>query len=432
MKVIFFTLSILSVLCVSAILLAFAPYHFYNEAFVSGLKTPYITLNAPAESLVSGEEYNINQMNGLISESENLWETFHFAHMEFPLPVNHPQVLFMPNIKSKNFGLSLGGRFLDVKKNEIASFMLTETFPLAFSTKGQKIFNLPIYKKMILGTKKEELWNDIFELDISLPSKKGSYVDYAKELWKIPYEDLVYNLYILYIRKQIFPKSPLEISFYKDRNLGVIKTEKGVTKIKDEHLGEVDRYHEKYFFLEKGIVYTFSASFNKKDIIAESIRRKIVGNLIYRPSNEDASSSIYDRYNTLSYEEKITQQGLVYLYCAWSHVPKDENFMRKMIQFIERGKDNIVFLTPLYEYAYKIFGSNFSEKMDALREEESEKLKRKLKEELKSEIDEEANRALSGEELDFESQKEKIKFYLDDAKIKGSDADDNDDIITVE
>ncbi len=432
MKVIIFTLSIVSVLCASAILLAFAPYHFYNEALSSGLDGPYLSLSAPEKSLIKGESYQLEQMPGLISGTDNLWEFFHFSNMNLPFPIKHPQVQFLPKIEEKDFGLSLGGRYLDVNNDEIANFMVTESFPLVFSTKGQKLFNLPIYKKLILGTTKKKLWRDLFTLDLELPKVEGRYLSGLEELWEIPYETLVYNLYVLYLRKHIFKGSPLEISFYKDKNIGVLRMSKGAIKVKDEHLGIDKRYYEKYFFLDKAKVYTISVSIKENDIIAESIRRKIVEKMQYRHSDENASALIYGRYKRLSYSDKISQLGMIFLYTAWSHVPEEKNFLSKMIQFLERGKDNILFLTPLYEYAFKKFGTNFSENSDARKEDATEMLKRKMQEELDSEIDAERNKHISGNVKEFESDKEKIKYHLDNAKIKGSDADDNDDVITVE
>jgi hypothetical protein len=432
MRVIIFTLLIASILCVTAFLAAFAPYHYYNEAINVGLKGPYLTLSSPGKHFLKGKEYKLSQMKGLISITDELWGKQHFSHMEIPFPIKHPQVSFVPIIKDENFGISLGGRFLNVEGGELANFMLTKSFPLIFSTKGQKIFNLPIYKKMILNTGPKILWRDLFLLDIRLPVYKENIVNYLEELWQIPYEKLVYNLYILYLRNQIFPEETQLLRFHEKKNMGVIKTNNGVVKVKDEHLGNVDSYHERYYILKKGVVYTVSVTIKSNNIVSESIRLNLIKNMNYRASDDSASEFIYGKYKRLSYEEKISQMGLIYLYTAWSHDTNDKNYMKQMIQYLERGKDNIIYLAPLYEYSYKKFGSNFSIKSGTIKEDASELLKRKIKEEMQNEIEIERNKHISGENVEFENDQEKIKYHLQKAKLKGSNVDDDDDIITIE
>ena len=59
----------------------------------------------------------------------------------------------------------------------------------------------------------------------------------------------------------------------------------------------------------------------------------------------------------MNYQSRIDQEGMIYLLATWSHIPNDKNVIREMIQFLEKGKGNLLFLQPLYNYSYKKFGS---------------------------------------------------------------------------
>lgn len=51
---------------------------------------------------------------------------------------------------------------------------------------------------------------------------------------------------------------------------------------------------------------------------------------------------------------------MIYLYSAWSHDLNNRDFVRVIILFLERGKLNLKYLKPFYEFAYRKFGSTLS------------------------------------------------------------------------
>ena len=100
-----------------------------------------------------------------------------------------------------------------------------------------------------------------------------------------------------------------------------------------------------------------------------------------------------------------------------------------MISFLERGKSKRLFLDPLYDYGYLRHGTNFSKDMERLKETQDEKLKRKVEEE-EGLIRKKLKDITILDEVDkFESEEEKIKFYLQKAKDEGDTTEDDKSLI---
>lgn len=153
--------------------------------------------------------------------------------------------------------------------------------------------------------------------------------------------------------------------------------------------------------------------------------------LTYKESiSGDSSVPVYSEYRELSYNRRVDQEGMLYLFAAWSHEFKKREFLKEMIQFLERGEEKTMQLAPLYKFAYKKFGSTFSLK-DKLKEDAKSRLERKIKEELEEELRREK---LNNAEIDdsrFENDEIKIEYFLDKAK-EGKDSDENEDVLVVE
>ena len=153
---------------------------------------------------------------------------------------------------------------------------------------------------------------------------------------------------------------------------------------------------------------------------------------IYKASSVDSAIPIYAQYKNISYNRRIDQQGMTYLYAAWSHDLNNREYVRVIIMFLERGKSNLKFLKPFYEYAYKRFGSNLSSGNDALMETAEEKLKRRVKEELEEEVKKEEQKKNAQFEGNFGSPEEKIKYYLQKAKENKVNSDDKEKVLIQE
>ena len=149
-------------------------------------------------------------------------------------------------------------------------------------------------------------------------------------------------------------------------------------------------------------------------------------------SSVDSSVPIYAQYKNLSYKDRVDQMGMTYLYTAWSHDLENREFVRVIILFLERGKDNLKFLQPFYEFAYKKFGTNLSSNNDVLEESASERLRRQIKEEQEAELKRAAEEKTTKFEGQFTNPDEKIKYFLNKAKEKKNNSDDSNNTLMIE
>lgn len=397
-------LGLLGVLC---LLVAIAPYHIYTLSLTDGVETRFLTFKAPYKEMLNGEVYELNRQDLLEYEDSSVWKEFHFENYLLPLPIHHPNYVLIPLLYQDNEGVKIGADFINMRDVKIASFRTLPVRKFELSSGKENLFLLPIYKKMLDKVSAEKKWEDLFSKKLSLPSNEGkSFFESLKTMWTIPYDDLVYNLYVLYNRQIFFKEKVSEIRFDKKHNVGVAIMESADAKT----------LRERFYFFENGIVYTFELTSQKNGPQSKNFRFKILNALKVKFSTPDSAVSIYAEYQNLTYRQRIDSEGMTYLIAAWSHDIQNKEFLRVMISFLERGEQNIKFLKPLYEFAFKKYGTNLSSKEELVIENASERVKRKAKEELEKEIRAAENLKASKQEGEFETEDDKVKYFLQKAK----------------
>jgi len=287
----------------------------------------------------------------------------------------------------------------------------------------QKIFLLPVFRNHIYRKSEEEVWKDLFSKKLSLPSNVGqSFYESLFALKEVTYNDLVYNLYILYNRTHLFPEQTKKVSFNPVTGQGILELESDDPKYRVERL----------YLIEKGMIYSLTIKTKKGLAQSEDFRNKMLSEVKFKNTTTDSAIPIYAQYKNISYGNRVDQQGMTYLYAAWSHDLGNRDFVRVIILFLERGKSNLKFLKPFYEYAFKKFGSNLSADNEFLLETPDEKLKRRMKEELENEIKKEENANAPKFEGNFSTPDDKIKFYLQKAKEGKQNSDDSEKVLLQE
>lgn len=418
-------LCLIVTMSVGALLVIVTPFYLYEETLINGISNQYITLLRPTKYLLAPKSISLDISKGKYTDDGSLWKNFHFLRFNISLPLHHPQILVIPDIDDKfeYKSIKLGAKFLDHNQKQFYSFRTEEVEKFSLLIEKQKIFNLPIFKNKFLKMSSNEIWRDIFNRNIKnykyrpLLSSVINFQDDVvnnglivvaalKTMNFNAYFELVYNLFILNLRENLFNKNVLKISFLKDKNYGVIQL-----KDKDERF-----IKEKVLILEGGVVYEISLRTKQGDILASSIRKKMLENLDYRPLDKNSAELIYNEYKQLNYDQKVDQEGMTYLYAAWSHVHTEKEFLREMIQFLEKGRNNSIHLAPLYQFGYKKFGTTFSSKSDKLKEDASAKLERKIAEELAEEIEKEKKLRDNISDSSFDNSEQKVKYYLNKAK----------------
>jgi hypothetical protein len=396
-------------------LIAIAPYHIYTLTLTEGVNTKFLKMNSSQKELMDGNFVDIANTAGL-DGSENLYSVYHFSNFLLPFPVNHPAYSMIPSIKIEQQQLKLGAIFLDSSNRDLFSFMSERIVPFEMTDGAQKIFNLPYYKNFISKKSNAEVWKDIFSKKLSLPANTGkSFIDSFGVLKEISYSNLVYNLYILYNRHLILPEKIARMSFDE-------KSSSGLIELKTDNPAEKT---EQIFMLNNGLIYSIKINTKMLSPASVAFRANFLRNIKFKSSSADSAVALYAEYKNISYKNRIDQLGMVYLYLAWSHDLLNPNFMRVIITFLERGKDNYKFLQPFYAYSFKKFGTNFSGNKNSIEETADVQLKRKMSDELEEELAKNEKDKAARFEGDLTTPDEKIKYFL--KKSKENQKDNNDD-----
>ncbi len=402
-------------------LILIAPYHIYTTTISEGIKTTFLDLNPSNSALFDGKENNREDLEMMLDRS--LYENFHFNNFMIPLPLDHSIISLIPEIKIESVGPRLGANFKNSKNQDLFSFIIERPYKFETTTGNQKLFILPIFKNYILKKSNDEIWRDLFVKKLSLPGDDGgSFFASLVYLRDVSYMDLVYQLFILYNRKFLIPENTKSLKFDSKSKVGIIELPHNDSKYSRERL----------FIIEKGYVYPILITTRQKDQLALNFRTKFIDELKFKSSSKDSAIPIYAKYKQLLYSQRLTQKGMGYLYSAWSHDLDNKDYVRVIILFLERGKLNLKYLNPFYDFAYKKFGSTLSSESGYLNETASEALKRKIETDLENEISQEKNRESTRVDGQFNDPEEKIKYQLQKAKDLKINSDDSEKVLTIE
>lgn len=405
-------------------LLAFMPYHFYYVALETGLDSRFLKVGQIPPSLLRGKDLNVENVTSKSLDSANRWHNFQVRDYILPLPLKHPYYLFIPQIsldeqKRPQIGWDLNNQ----NRQSEVKIRYLEPITYEYPFKDNLLFNLPIFRNYLLKVPTEKIWKDLFMLELTLPDSKvlGTF-GWLRQLWRMPYTELAYRLFILKTRQAIFPRNVAALYFDARNEMGVIEI---IPTNTNESQIDNSRLVEHTYILREGLIQRLEITTKRYSLAASAYRHRFYEALKWKPSNPDITVEIYNDFNKLSFEQKVDQEGMTYLFAGWSHVPKQEDFLRTMIQFLERGPQNQVHLKSLYQYAYDLFGTSFSNSKEFLRETEERKLERKISEELKGEIEEVKNSKVQVQDGSFQNDNDKIDFYLKKAKEQGSSNESN-------
>ncbi len=394
------------------------PYHFYMTAIREGVNSEYIKLNTTPKSMMRGSlqssDVHIDDGNEYF---QTLWKDFHFSNFIVPFPVHHHQIQIIPIIKERNNQRPMvGAKYVDTNGQEIFSFIEGPTFSLKINMDKEKIFSFPVIRQVVLQKKWDEIWQDFFTYDIDLPESLGLLPWSKDSILEIPYEKLAYGLFLTHMRHQYLADIKVEeLQFVQDKKMGVIIS------------GDIDeRFNSQIIWIfSNGTVYPLYLRLNRGEPLSKILKDRFISKLKFAPAAQDSAIKIYADYKMLPYRSRISQEGMVYLYSCFSHNPDQKDFLKEMIHFLERGRDNFGYLRPLYDYALKKFGTTLSSRLDKIEDAQS-RLERKISEEGQKEILEAKEQKITSPEENFQSQEDKMQFYLKRAKESGINSDESD------
>ncbi len=398
-------------------LAAFMPYHFYYVALESGLDSRFLKLPRPRPALLAGQMVTFEGPNDSSNEAAR-WRELHLGDYMVPMPVRHPYYLLIPDIdidreQKPQIAWELQNQNLRAEIRIDLLSPLNYEYPFAENL----LFRLPIFQNYLLTVSSDQIWSDLFLLNLQLPaSDQRPFLAWVESLWEIPYTQLAYRLFILKTRQALFPEDVRAISFHSKKKMGLLELEPKPA----QGLVSDNTKREQIMLLQEGQVHRMTLTSMRYSEIAQNYRLRLLHQLSWLASNPDMTVGIYNEFSKLPYERRIDQEGMTYLFAGWTHVPKQEEFLRTMIQFLERGKKNFPHLSSLYQYAYKVFGTSFSKEQENLMETEQRKLERKISEEFNSEMNQVESTQVIAPDGNFANEKDQVDYFLQQAKEHGS------------
>ena len=423
MKILLVTTIFLAILIVPLSIGPLVPYYIYKKVVDDGFKSKFLTLNVDTKKILKGKRYSFTiSEKKILTTNKKRWRRFHLKNFLVPFPIFHPTYNLVPFVMDDVSGKKPGAKFINNKGVNFGEFTLGNTFILKRPFKRQLLFGLPVFKKFLLKIPEKKIWSDLFEKDLEFPKGRLTSISYLKKIIKINYFELVYRLFLIEMRKEILGKNLEDFYFIAEKKIGVI-----IPKGKSNKTKTI-----KLLLFRNGNVHTVSLRYLATRKEGRTLKTRIISSLDFRPSSEDIAKKIYLKFKNLSYRDQISSKGTVFLFAAWSHFLRNKEFVREMIQFLERSRGNNLVLQELYRYSFKNFGTTFSKKEEFLKETQMLKLKRKIEKEQKDFIDKERKSEVQVPDSNFHNKEEQVKTYLQDAKTEGSDLDEEDEALIVE
>ena len=319
------------------------PFLLYERILQVGVTKSYLNL-APKDNFLKGIEYLPEKFENEIYQDDFQWKEFHFSDFVMPFPLHHPIFRLIPIIEKKSHTTNLGAKFIDPKDRKSLEFKILDKKEPILPIDKQRLFSIPIFKNYILAYPREKMIEDLFVKNLFLfDVDTHGLMGVINGLWKTSYKHLVYNLFIYQMREDFFPTDTMKIFFYKEKKLGIILLP-----------SDNELYQEEIIYILSGKeLYSLIIKTRKYEQIARKFRKKLVDNLSFKRSYKDMAREIYQTYKNLGHHKKVDQEGITYLFAAWSHDRENEWYLGEMIRFLERGKKNFIHLSPLYRHVLK-------------------------------------------------------------------------------
>jgi hypothetical protein len=268
-----------------------------------------------------------------------LWKEFPLTNIRIPLPVRHPLYVTVPFLKSENPKSKplVGMILLNPAGREQSRIYTIPVNILQDHTQGQELFKLPFVKNRILKLPTDKLWQDIFKYEISVKSKS--------------IDEMIYDLYILHLRSKILPKSTIKYSLLKD--------DKALVELVSD---DKDYRVELVMTNNNGSVYSYILRTEINNDESLKLRSKFLESITFIPIDPALGKFLYTEFKQLNFARQVDQEGMLYLFAAWTQDFTNIDMFKEMIFYLERGRGNSSQLRELYGFAVKRFGKTFTTK----------------------------------------------------------------------
>lgn len=271
-------------------------------------------------------------------EYPELWKDFPLRSTMLPLPVRHPFFVTVPilDFDKKAKSLNLGISFLGPSGRENSRIYALPTGLQKDYTSGLDLFKLPYVKNRLVSKNPDDVWKDVFTKELVPESK--------------PLDEMIYDLYLLYIRSKLLPKETVRYGLISGSAKGVIELE---SRDKDYSM-------ELVMIQDRGSLYSFVIRTEKNNEESKKLRSKFLTTITFSPPDTDMSRILYTEFKSLNFTRQVDQEGMLYLFSAWSQDTANEDLVKEMIFYLERGSKYPKHLNTFYRYAIAKYGKTFT------------------------------------------------------------------------
>ncbi len=372
------------------------PYRVYSSWVQGKGWNKYYTVEGYRPLLLGPDP--IEEIPSYKEDFAQLWNDFPLVNTKVPLPVRHPLFRTVPlmDLVGESKTPTIGISIFNPNHREISRLY---TLPGSFSydySQSQELFKLPYVRNRILKFSQDKIWKDLFSMKI----QKGP---------KSP-EAMIYDLYILQIRSKLFPKNIIRY--------GLVDQDRAIMEVETANK---DYLQEVILTNSGGNIYSYLLRTEKNSEESLKLRAKFLNAIVFVPVDPDFGKILYTEFKALNFARQVDQEGMLYLFSAWTQDIDNQELLKEMIFYLERGQDNSSQLSQLYAFALKKFGKTFTtrEKFSASEDPEII-LQRRIELENQKKI-KEAENVKSEPKIQVElSPEERMNLYLKKAKENNS------------
>lgn len=367
------------------------PYRLYRDYMTGLKKDKYYELSPFRANLLTPSE--IKPLTSYKEDYPQLWKNFQVMNASVPLPTRHPLFKLVPLIQpTPNKIPQLGLSFQNQLGREITRLYLLPPTIFRDYIQEEALFKLPYARKRLLQISNEDLWKKIFTKNIIVEAK--------------PIDEMIEDLFIHYIRHEFLPKGVINYGLIKpEQNLAIIEM---TAKDKDYQAELVLQY-------QNGEIFSYVIMTQKNSLDSLGLRSKFIESISQRAGDESMGRILYTEFKQLNFARQVDQEGMLYLFSAWSQQVDNADLFKEMIFFLERGTGNKEILRNLYQYAFKRFGKTFSTRGGEFLDDEELNLQRKIELESAEQKKNIEQQGLKKEEPEL-TPEEKMNLYLKKAK----------------
>jgi hypothetical protein len=313
------------------------PFEIYSRWIQGDGGNRYYQLSETKIALKSPSK--IKELIAYQEDYPQLWKSFPIGNTLLSLPTRHPMYRTTPiiEVKQNNPNPLLGMTLAGPDGRELISLYTLPMSQMQDYLLDQELFKLPYVRNRIIKLNHDWIWKEVFSRQIQPKSKS--------------IEEMIQDLYILHVRSKLLPPTTL--------NYGLIKDNKVIIELSSK---DQDYMVEMILVQNNRNIFCYVLKTAKANVESLRLRSKFITSSTFLAQGSAMARILYTEFKELNFSRQFDQEGLLYLFSAWSQDIQKVELLKEMIFFIERGKKNIDQLKHLYTYAYKTYGKTFTTK----------------------------------------------------------------------